>query len=88
MTNKTLYAEMSTDGLKDLIDNMESNLTDARGVYDEKRYSNLRTLVETQKATSKAIREEMDKLGYKDVMPPLALSMLNNLSRTGFPIKF
>lgn len=89
MPNETPYADMSADSLRYMIESMEANLQAAKAAYNEKRYSSLRTLVETQKATAKAIREEMDKLGHKDeAKQPLTIAMLNNLTSSWFPIKY
>jgi len=64
------YRDMSLDELlnhvqdiKDKIQNLRDDLVLAVKVYDEKRYSNLRSLLETQKENSKAIRDEMIALG-------------------------
>jgi|DEB0MinimDraft_10_1074344.scaffolds.fasta_scaffold04261_9 ribosomal protein S15P/S13E len=64
------YNDMSDDELLEQIENIKEKIQDlrehlvlARKAHDERRYSNLRTLLENQRENNKAIRDEMIALG-------------------------
>tara|TARA_R100000306_G_scaffold62362_1_gene68945 strand:- start:5088 stop:5342 length:255 start_codon:yes stop_codon:yes gene_type:complete len=81
MTEDTLFRDMTEDELKITIDDMSSQLREAKEVYREKRLGGVRLALEARKSADEELSEELRKIGVSyrsryanDMINPLGLT--------------